>query len=119
MKESENIDMAKAYVALSNAHRIELIVPMFVDNATYQSSSVGKFEGRGAIREMMENFFARFPDVRWAVPEYRCIGERAVEFEFIMTSTELSTGDSIESKGVERIEFTDSGHISRVEVERE
>ena len=42
MNDLERIDLAKAYVALSNAHRSELIVPMFAHGGMYRSSNVGK-----------------------------------------------------------------------------
>jgi hypothetical protein len=116
MSETERIELAKAYVALSNAHRLEFILPMFADKATYHSPHVGEFEGRDAIGEMMANFFARFPDVRWNVLEYRCTEKGVARFKFEMFATEALTGKSIERRGAERIEFTDEGHISRLEV---
>lgn len=36
-------------MALSNAHRSELIVPMFAHGGMYRSSNVGEFEGGKAI----------------------------------------------------------------------
>ena len=116
MNTIERIELAKAYVALSNAHRLDLILPMFADRATYLSPHVGEFKGRTAIGEMMAGFFARFPDVHWKVPEYTCTGNGAVSFEFQMAGTETSTGTRIERGGAERIEFTDGGYILRLEV---
>ncbi len=49
MNDLEQIDLAKAYVALSNAHRLEFIVPMFAHGGMYRSSNVGEFKGRKAI----------------------------------------------------------------------
>jgi hypothetical protein len=116
MNESEQIESAKAYVALSNAHRLEFILPMFADGATYHSPHVGEFIGRNAIGEMMADFFSRFPDVRWNALEYRCTEKGVVRFKFEMFATEALTGKSVERRGTERIEFTDEGHISRLEV---
>ena len=116
MNESEKIELAKAYVALSNAHRLEFILHMFADKAVYRSSYVGEFKGRNAIGEMMADFFSRFPDVRWSVQEYRYTGKGIVGFEFVMTATEASTGNQIERQGLEEIEFTDEGLISRLNV---
>ena len=116
MNESEEIEFVKAYVALSNAHRLTLILPMFAEEAVYRSSYVGEFDGRGAIGDMMGDFFSRFPDVCWKVPEYRPAGKRAVDFEFVMTATETLTGNNIERNGLERIEFTEDGLISLLEV---
>jgi len=116
MTKSEEIEFVKAYVALSNAHRLTLILPMFAEEAVYRSSYVGEFNGRGVIGDMMTDFFSRFPDVRWNVPEYRPAGDRAVDFEFVMTATETLTGNHIVRNGLERIEFTDDGLISLLEV---
>lgn len=114
--ESEQINLAKAYVALSNAHRIDLILPMFARNGTYHSVHVGEFKGRDSIGEMMSGFFERFPDVIWEVTEYRHSGTSAVSFDFVMNATEAATGNHLERRGEEQIDFTDDGLISRLEV---
>jgi len=116
MNPLEQIELAKAYVALSNAHAIRFILPMFTDSANYQSSSVGEFAGRKAIGEMMAGFFERFADVHWDVGSYRHVENNLVEFKFIMTATEAQSGDRIERRGLEQIEFSDDGFISRISV---
>jgi ketosteroid isomerase-like protein len=116
MNATERIELAKAYVALSNAHRLALILSMFADQATYHSPHVGEFKGKAAIGEMMAEFFSRFPDVHWNTFEYACTENEAVAFEFQMAATEALTGKKIERDGIERIEFSDEGHILRVEV---
>lgn len=116
MNATERIELAKAYVALSNAHRLELILSLFADQATYHSPHVGEFKGKAAIGEMMAEFFSRFPDVHWNTYEYTCTENEAVEFEFQMAAIEALTGRNIERGGIERIEFTDEGHIFRLEV---
>ncbi|MFA9419176.1 MAG: nuclear transport factor 2 family protein [Gammaproteobacteria bacterium] len=103
-------------MALSNAHSLVMILPMFSCSANYQSSSVGEFSGREAIGEMMAGFFSRFPDVHWQVTDYRHTRNNLVEFEFIMTATEAATGNKIERRGLEHIEFSDDGFISRISV---
>ena len=118
MNEVEQIELAKAYVALSNSHKLEFVFPMFVENAVYYSAFTGEFEGQSAIAEMMTEFFAGFPDVRWMVEEFWYIGEQTVGFEFVMTATEASTGSRFERKGVEKIEFTDEGLIRRLEINK-
>lgn len=119
MRESECIDLAAAYVALSNAHKVELITPMFVENGTYRSAHVGTYTGRKAIGDMMSDFFSRFPDVHWDVSTYRNTGERVVEFSFQMTATEAANGNRIERKGVEEIRFSDDGLILHLEVRKQ
>lgn len=116
MKPAEQTELARAYVALSNAHRVDLIVPMLADTAAYLSANVGNFEGRGAIGDMMSGFFSRFPDVGWDVREYRHVGDGIVEFDFAMTATDAETSESIERRGLETIAFTDDGFIARIEV---
>ncbi len=116
MNQTEQIELAKAYVALSNAHRLELILRMFTDKATYHSPHVGEFKGREAIGAMMAEFFSRFPDVHWKAQEYQCTEKGVVVFDFEMAATEALTGKSVARGGVERIEFTDGGYISLLEV---
>jgi len=119
MNHSEQLELTKAYVALSNAHRVELILPMFADSIHYDSSNVGSFKGRNAIGEMMTEFFARFPDVRWDIVDYQIIKKGLVGFEFIMTATESANGQTIERVGLEQIEFTDEGLISCITVKQQ
>ena len=116
MNQLEQVELAKAYVALSNAHALDFILPMFNDSANYQSSSIGEFTGRKAIGEMMGDFFKRFPNVHWQVASYQRTKENLVEFEFIMTASDAQSGDKIERRGLEQIEFSDDGFISRISV---
>jgi hypothetical protein len=116
MTPAEQIELAKAYVALSNAHRLALVLPFFAEEAIYRSTYVGEFAGKPAIGQMMTDFFARFPDVYWTVAEYRNVGEHCVEFAFIMTATAVATGQPVRRQAVETLEFTDEGLIVGVEV---
>jgi ketosteroid isomerase-like protein len=116
LSQLEQIELAKAYVALSNAHALDFILPMFSDTARYQSSSVGEFDGREAIGEMMAGFFGRFPDVNWQVASFRHVEENRVEFDFSMTAREATTGNRIERGGLEQIEFNEEGFIERISV---
>jgi hypothetical protein len=117
LNRSEYIELAKAYVALSNAHKLDLIFPMFIESASYQSSSVGSFEGKADIENMMSNFFTSFPDVHWQVAEYRYAIERRVEFDFVMTATNAQSGEKIERRGLETIQFNKEGFITSIRVE--
>jgi hypothetical protein len=116
MNPFERTELAKAYVALSNAHQLSLILPMFTEQSIYHSVHTGEFKGRDAIGKMMGDFFSRYPDVCWRVPEYRSAGSSAMEFEFVMTATEALTGKRLERKGTEQIEFSDEGFIVYLEV---
>lgn len=116
MNSTERIELAKAYVALSNAHRLDLVLPMFAAEATYRSTYIGEFAGKPAIGRMMAEFFTRFPDVYWEVEAYRGLGANAVEFAFIMTATEAATGQAVRRQAVETLEFTDPGFIVGVAV---
>ena len=117
LKQSEYIELAKAYVALSNAHALEFVFPMFVESAIYQSSSVGSYNGRADIENMMTGFFASFPDVHWLVTEYRFVSEGRVEFNFVMTATQAESGESIKREGLETIQFNEDGFIGSIRVE--
>jgi hypothetical protein len=116
MNQAECIELAKAYVALSNSHNVAFILPMFTEQSIYHSIHAGEFKGRDAIGKMMADFFRRYPDVVWNVPEYRMAGERAVEFDFVMTATEALSGECIERNGTERTEFSDDGYITHLKV---
>ena len=116
MTDSELIELAKAYVALSNSHRINLIISMFAAGARYTSSAVGEHRGRAAIADMMRSFFRRYPDVYWQATNYRCDHHR-VSFDFTMTAQEASSGEHLERSGLERFEFTADGSIKKITVE--
>lgn len=112
----EKIELAKAYVALSNAHQLSLIEQMFEYNASYHSPNVGLFEGRERISAMMHGFFSQYPDVYWETLNYHYDTDQNVLFDFIMTATHAETGEKIHRRGAEQIAFTGSGMIGRLEV---
>ena len=116
MNTNNYIDLAKTYVALSNKHNLELIAQMFAGDTTYYSSYFGEFKGCVAINEMMISFFSRFSDAYWNVESYRLIGDRCVEFSFIMTGTDATSGEHVERHGVEQIHFAPDGLISHIAV---
>ena len=115
MTEIETIELARAYVALSNAHRNELIVPLFADDAVYSSSAVGEFHGPAAIGEMMRGFFTRYPDVSWSCENYSCSCRR-VSFDFSLQASDAETGERLQRSGVEHISYDDRGLIKKLEV---
>jgi len=110
------VELARKYVEHSNAHDLEEIQKMFLDNASYESAYAGKFEGWESIAEMMKDFFERVPDVEWQVGGYEDVEENVVEFAFVMRGTDSKNGERIERHGVERIGFTDSGRICHIDV---
>lgn len=115
MTKIEAIELAQAYVALSNAHRVELIVPMFSATAVYSSSVVGEFVGRGAIGKMMRGFFSSYPDAFWLAENYRYDNNR-VTFDFSLQANAAATGEHLQRHGIERIEFDENGFIKKLEV---
>lgn len=115
MTDVEMIELARAYVALSNAHRLQLIGAMFDKNSVYTSSALGQFHGAIAIAEMMTGFFARYPDVHWYADNYRN-DDSWVKFDFTMTAGESGSGESLKRAGSEKIKFDQQGFISRLEV---
>lgn len=116
MTDLELIELARAYVALSNAHRSALIESMFAENAVYRSSAVGEHHGAGAIVAMMREFFQRYPDVHWKCRDYRCDANR-VSFEFELQATDARDGSALQRGGIEHIEFDSGGLISLLEVD--
>jgi len=115
MTDREAIELARAYVALSNAHRADLILPLFAGDAVYRSSAVGEHRGAAAIGAMMRDFFSRYPDVYWRCANYRRAGRR-VSFDFELHATGAADGSSLRRAGVEHIEFDAAGLISALEV---
>ncbi len=109
-------ELARKYVEHSNAHNLEEMQKMFLDNARYESAYVGSFEGWESIAEMMRKFFDRVPDVEWHVEEYDDVEDNVVEFSFLMTGTDQENGQRIDRRGVERIRFTDSGRICQIRI---
>jgi nuclear transport factor 2 (NTF2) superfamily protein len=116
VSETELIELARAYVALSNAHRVDLIRPMFTAEAVYRSSAVGEHQGATAIVTMMQGFFARYPDVHWQCDDFRCAGRR-VSFRFELQAHDLEDGSQLRRNGVEHIAFDSSGLIELLEVQ--
>ena len=116
MLEINSVELATNYVAASNAHDLEKIETMLAPDAVYHSERVGDHEGKESICQMMEGFFAEFPDVHWDVGDYVRDGENGVAFRFFMTATEARSGQRIEREGLERIFFSFARKIARVEV---
>ncbi len=118
MSRENLIELAKAYVDLSNKHQLKKIEPMFMGDAIYHSEFFGEYKGRIVIYEMMVSFFTRFLDVYWDVTDYRPTEDNGVEFEFVMTATDAASGERVERHGVECIYFTSEGLISRIAVSK-
>ncbi|MCP4329591.1 MAG: nuclear transport factor 2 family protein [Alphaproteobacteria bacterium] len=116
MPQQDYLELARTYVARSNAHDLSAILPMFDSGAVYRSSRVGEHVGREAIGAMMGSFFERFPDVVWKVPTYGETGPRTIGFGFVMRATDQDSGESIKVHGHERIEFTRDGLIDAIDV---
>lgn len=114
--DAERLQLARAYVALSCAHRVQFILPMLDEAAVYSSANVGEFTGREAIGAMMTDFFSRYPDVYWQVEEYRQVQGNTIEFEFEMIASAGQGGTGIRRRGREHIEFTPQGLITRIDV---
>jgi len=112
----EPISLAKNYVELSNAHDLASIKPLFDPDATYHSDFFGEYRGSDVIHAMMIEFFTRFPDAHWQVPEYRSIKNDGAEFTFVMTGTHAPTGERVQRHGLERIFFTPQGLIRHIAV---
>jgi hypothetical protein len=112
MTEIELTELAKAYVALSNSHRVDLILPMFAAGAVYSSSEVGEFRGRAAISDVTRAYFDKHPDVHLQAKNFRG-EEHRVSFEFTLTADD----GQVRRHGVEHLDFTADGSIKKVTVE--
>lgn len=116
MHPQDPIELAKNYVALSNDHDLQRIRSLFATGATYYSAYFGEYRGSDAIHAMMTGFFTRFSDAHWEAAEYRCIEDHGVEFAFVMTGLDTSSGERVERQGLERIYFAADGLIRRIVV---
>ncbi len=116
MTDTELIELAKAYVALSNSHRVDLIMPMFAAGARYTSTAVGEHRGRAAIGDVMHGFFNKYPDAHWHATNYRCV-DHCVRFDFTLSANDATSGKALERRGLERFEFTADGSIKIISVE--
>jgi len=110
----EKVQLAKAYVALSNSHHLELIFNMFTKEAVYQSPNVGEFSGIDEIRGMMNDFFKSFPNVYWDAHGFQCLEDGTVHFNFELIATNVQTGEKIRRSGSEEIVFNEAGYISQL-----
>jgi len=116
LEKPEKVQLAKAYVALSNSHHLELVFGMFTEDAVYQSANVGEFTGLAEIKGMMNDFFAKFPDVHWDTRAFQCLEGGTVCFDFELLATNAQSGEQIRRSGSEEIVFNESGYISRLVV---
>jgi ketosteroid isomerase-like protein len=116
ISEPELIELTRAYVALSNAHQLQFVLPMFDENATYFSAYVGEFKGREKIANMMDSFFTRYTDVHWLVDEYQSLGNEAVGFNFVMTATDSQGGEPVSRSAYEILKFSPRRYIEFLEV---
>jgi len=115
MTETETIELARAYVALSNSHRLELIIPLFTDDAIYSSSAAGDYQGAKQIGEMMQGFFKHYPDVFSLCGNF-AYDDRRVSFEFSLQAIDAENGTQLQRSGIERITYDDRGLIKKLEV---
>jgi len=116
MNTKQHIDWAKNYIELSNKHNLKQIELLFLGSALYHSAYFGEYKGAVAIREMMQSFFARYPDVHWEVSDYRETDDGGIEFDFIMTGTDAAAGELVRRHGRERIYFESDGLIRQINV---
>ena len=116
MKDRELIALAKAYLELSNSHRVDLIMPMFAAGARYSSSAMGEHRGRATIGDMMHGFFSKYPDAYWHATNFHCEDHR-VTFDFTLTATEASSGARLARSGGEQVDFTADGAIKKLTVD--
>ncbi|KXZ49617.1 hypothetical protein GPECTOR_20g474 [Gonium pectorale] len=109
---------------LSTSATLDQVFPLFADDASYMSESLGSsWTGLGSIRGMMEPFFAKFPDIRWEVtrmgvvaPSEPAPGAVRVEVAFVRRWTSES-GEAMVRGGREWIHVDPaSGRIVHVHV---
>ena len=106
------IDKAKHYTAVLSTQNLSLIETMYAPGVIYQSSGVGHYTGSVDVMEMLRAFFAKYPDFRADVSNFRGIGENCVAFDFTINL------DGVDHHGVEHLYFDNDEKITLIEVAR-
>ena len=119
-------DVIAAYGDAWNRHDIEAILAMHTEDSVFENhTSGGRGVGKVAIREILKNVFATFPDIRFdarrtyvrdgvVTQEWTASGTLAVPFTR-GTSTVQPTGRKVSWHGVDVIPF-DGQLIARKDV---
>ena len=116
MKSTELTELAKAFVALSNAHRMDLVMGLFAAGARYSATSGNEHRGRAAIGDMLNKLRADYPDIYWQSDNFRCDDHR-VSFDFTVRASATDDNPALERRGSEHIDYTADGAIKKIDVE--
>ncbi|EFJ44506.1 hypothetical protein VOLCADRAFT_106361 [Volvox carteri f. nagariensis] len=102
--------VAAEYMRLSRASSLEQVYGMFSADAAYRSDALGTVcIGLPAIREMMNGFFARYPDVKWEVTSLGLVDRSEPRPEAVKVAVEFNrystteTGEYVKRSGREWI----------------
>ena len=106
----ERLDVPERMVDGFNAHDLDAIMSLFVDDCVFESPrgsvpSGRRFEGRAAVREGLGARFTTIPDVHYGEASHFVSGERGVS-EWTLTGT-TTDGIHIDVRGCDLWTFRD------------
>ena len=90
------------YFDLSNNRDLEKVFKLFALDATYSSDNTGLYFGISDIRDMMQNFFDRYPELHWEIHSIQETTPQIIELDFTLRGTD-TRGEKIIRPGIERI----------------
>lgn len=111
------VEQVKTYHAALNHFDAAIIAPMFNEQATYTSPSVGVLRGRDAIISAMQSYFTEFPDQVAEDETVELVAPDTVRCEWRLNATSSSTGQPSVRRGVETLVLTEDGRILTISVE--
>ena len=117
MTAPDPVALVKRYHAALNHFDAAVITPMFAEEATYTSPSVGVLRGRDAIIAAMESYFTEFPDQVAEDETVELVTLNTVRCEWRLNATSSSTGQPSVRRGVETLVLADDGRILTIAVE--
>ena len=117
MTAPDPVALVKRYHAALNHFDAAVITPMFAEEATYTSPSVGVLRGRDAIIAAMESYFTEFPDQVAEDETVELVALNTVRCEWRLNATSSSTGQPSVRRGVETLVLADDGRILTIAVE--
>lgn len=117
MTNIDPIDLVKRYHAALNQFDSAVITPMFAEDATYTSPSVGVLRGRDQIIAAMQSYFSEFPDQVAEDEKIELVAPLAVRCEWRLMATSATSGAPSIRRGVETLVLLPDGRIRSIDVE--
>lgn len=110
-------DVLKGFLEAFNDHDLDAIMGYFADECVFYlprgaAPRGDRFAGKEEVRAGLATRFAGIPDVHYGDDRHWVCGEGVGVSEWTLTGTSIS-GERIEVRGLDLLEFDDAGRISR------